>query len=112
MTLTSFNCIACHIRDDYGGVPPERNLHFQSDAKNLGDDARIPPPLTLVGAKLRPVWMKKVLFDGDSVRPYMFTRMPQFGEANLRHLPELFSRLDRLEPIRAEDAQRRKPQQD
>jgi mono/diheme cytochrome c family protein len=97
--LTAFNCIACHVRDDFGGVNADRNLLFQSDAKNLGDDARIPPPLTLVGAKLQPVWMKKILFDGDSVRPYMQTRMPQFGEANLRHLPELFAKIDHLEPI-------------
>jgi mono/diheme cytochrome c family protein len=96
-TLTAFNCIACHIRDEFGGVSAERNLLFQSNAKNLGDDARIPPPLTLAGAKLQPVWMKKVLFDGESVRPYMFTRMPQFGEPNLRHLPDLFSRLDKVE---------------
>ena len=41
--------------------------------------------------------MKKVLFDGDSVRPYMSTRMPQFGEPNLRHLPDLFARLDTVE---------------
>lgn len=99
-TLTAFNCIACHIRDDFGGVPADRNLHFQSDAKNLGDDARIPPPLTLAGAKLQPVWIKKVLFDGESVRPYMFTRMPQYGETNLRHLPELFARLDRVENVK------------
>ena len=42
--------------------------------------------------------MKKVLFDGESVRPAMYTRMPQFGEANLRHLPDLFARLDKVEP--------------
>ena len=99
-TLTAFNCIACHIRDEFGGVSPERNLLFQSNAKNLGDDARIPPPLTLVGAKLQPVWMKKVLFDAESVRPYMFTRMPQFGEPNLRHLPDLFAQLDKVADIK------------
>jgi mono/diheme cytochrome c family protein len=98
-TLTAFNCIACHIRDDFGGVPADRNLLFKSTATNLGDDARIPPPLTLAGAKLQTVWMKKVLFDGESVRPSMFTRMPQFGEANLRHLPDLFARLDKVEPF-------------
>ena len=43
--------------------------------------------------------MKKVLFDGESTRPYMFTRMPQFGEPNLRHLPELFARLDAVETV-------------
>ena len=98
-TLTAFNCIACHVRDDFGGVSAERNPLFQTSEKNLGDEARIPPPLTLVGAKLRTVAMKKVLFDGDGVRPYMFTRMPQFGEANLRALPDLFSRLDAVENV-------------
>ena len=99
-TLTAFNCLACHNREDFGGVPAERNHLFQSSLKTLGDEARIPPPLTLVGAKLQPVWMKKVLFDGESVRPYMFTRMPQFGEPNLRHLPDLFARLDKVAEVK------------
>ncbi len=99
MTMTAFNCIACHLRDDYGGVTPERNLLFQTSEKSLGDDARIPPPLTLVGAKLQSNWMKKVLFDGEAVRPYMLTRMPQYGTANLAHLPDLFSRLDSIDLV-------------
>ena len=98
-TLTTFNCIGCHVRDDYGGVPADLNGLFGSSEKDLGDEGRIPPPLTLVGAKLQKVTMKKVLFDGDSVRPYMATRMPQFGETNLRHLPDLFSRLDTVKNI-------------
>ena len=99
LTLTAFNCIACHVRDDYGGVSQERNPLFQTSEKNLGDDARIPPPLTLAGAKLQTAWMNKVLFDAESARPYMFTRMPQFGEPNLRGLPELFARLDAIEQV-------------
>ncbi len=98
-TLTAFNCVACHKRDDYGGVTEELSEHFRSSEKELGDEGRIPPPLTLVGAKLQRVTMKKVLFDGDGVRPYMATRMPQFGEANLRQLPELFSRLDAVKQV-------------
>jgi mono/diheme cytochrome c family protein len=96
LTLTAFNCIACHTRDDYGGVTEDLNPLFQTSEKELGDEARIPPPLTLVGAKLQPITLKKVLFDGDGVRPYMLTRMPQFGEPNLRHLPDLFARLDHV----------------
>ena len=96
-TLTTFNCIGCHIRDDYGGVPEDYDPFYLTSEKNLGDDGRIPPPLTVVGAKLQPEWLKKVLFDGDSVRPYMSVRMPQFGAANLHHLPELLTRTDRLE---------------
>jgi mono/diheme cytochrome c family protein len=96
-TLTAFRCIACHVRDDYGGVPDAYSSFFAGSEQKLGDDGRIPPPLTLVGAKLQPAWLKKVLFDGESVRPYMATRMPQYGAANLEDLPALFARLDVLE---------------
>lgn len=95
-TLTAFRCIACHVRDDFGGVHDAHNPYFSGSEMKLGDDGRIPPPLTLVGAKLQPAWMKKVLFDGDGVRHYMATRMPQHGTANLQHLPPLFRRLDVL----------------
>lgn len=95
-TLTAFHCIACHVRDDFGGVHDAHNPFFAGSELKLGDDGRIPPPLTLVGAKLQPAWMKKVLFDGESVRHYMATRMPQYGTANLQHLPAVFSRLDVL----------------
>ncbi len=97
-TLTAFNCIGCHIRDDFGGVPEQYNPYFATSEQKLGDDGRIPPPLTLVGAKLQSTWMKKVLFDGESVRHYMTTRMPQFGTANLSHLPKVFAQLDVLTP--------------
>ena len=93
-TLTAFRCIACHVRDDYGGVPEVYSPFFTGSEQKLGEDGRIPPPLTLVGAKLQPTWMKKVLFDGESVRHYMATRMPQHGSANLQHLPAVFARLD------------------
>ena len=96
-TLTRFRCIACHVRDDFGGVPQVYDPYFIGSEVKMGDDGRIPPPLTLVGAKLQPAWMKKVLFDGESVRPYMATRMPQYGVTNLQHLPEAFARLDLLE---------------
>lgn len=95
-TLTAFRCIACHVRDDYGGVHDFHSPFFAGSELKLGDDGRIPPPLTLVGAKLRTEWMKKVLFDGEGVRPYMATRMPQYGTANLQHIPAVFSRLDVL----------------
>lgn len=95
-SLTAFRCIACHVREDYGGVHKLHSAYFVGSEMNLGDEGRIPPPLTLVGAKLKPAWLKRVLFDGESVRFYMATRMPQYGTANLQHLPLLFSRLDKL----------------
>ncbi len=96
-SLTAFRCINCHVREDYGGVHDQHQPYFQGSELNLGEDGRIPPPLTLVGAKLQPNWMKKVLFDGESVRHYMATRMPQYGSNNLQHLPGLFRQQDRLE---------------
>lgn len=96
-TLTAFRCVACHVREDFGGVHDAHNPYFAGSELKLGDDGRIPPPLTLVGAKLQPAWLKKVLFDGESVRHYMATRMPQHGSANLQHLPALFARLDVVE---------------
>lgn len=95
-TLTTFRCVTCHVRDDFGGVHDAHNSFFSGSELKLGDDGRIPPPLTLVGAKLQPAWMKKVLFDGETVRHYMATRMPQYGTANLQHLPAVFSRVDVL----------------
>ena len=92
--LTSFNCIACHERDGYGGVAPALLSYFGTDEPDLGEQARIPPSLTLVGAKLSPPWLRKVIFDGRSVRPYMHTRMPRFGAANLASLPQLLEVAD------------------
>lgn len=96
--LTRMNCIACHVRDDFGGVSPKLDHYFHSSEEALGNESRIPPPLTIVGAKLRPEWMKKVLYDGASVRPYMKTRMPQFGSTGLADLADLMSRHDQLKP--------------
>lgn len=93
-TMVAWKCIACHMRNQDGGIHPSYNAYFISSEKNLGDDGRIPPPLTLVGAKLQSTWLSKVLFDGESIRPYMTTRMPLFGVDNLEHLPRLLESED------------------
>lgn len=97
-TMVKFNCVACHGRDGSGGVSSEIENYFTTTEPNLGDAARIPPALTGVGSKLRLEWMQKVLFDRVSVRPYMNTRMPQFGEANLRDLPHWLHTSDIPDP--------------
>jgi len=96
-TLVAFNCIACHSRGDLGGVTSDRNPHFQTANLNLGDQGRIPPGLSGVGAKLKPDWMRDVLVNHRKIRPYMKTRMPQYGEANIGHLVELFQSQDQLD---------------
>ncbi len=98
LNLTYFNCTACHSRDDLGGVPADRRVHFQTTNLNLGEQGRIPPPLSGVGAKLKRKWMRDVLVLGRSVRPYMKTRMPKFREANVGHLIDLLQSTDQLPP--------------
>ena len=105
-TMTAFNCTACHTRDGAGGVSNAMFKHFGTDEEGLGNPGRIPPTLDGVGAKLRPEWLRKVLFDGETVRPYMHTRMPQFGEANLRHLPPLFEKVDSLPVVELPEPKR------
>jgi len=99
LRLTQLNCISCHVRDDFGGVAPHLDVHFNSSEEALGNDARIPPPLTLIGAKLRPEWLNKVLYDGESIRPYMHTRMPQYSRESLAGLPELFAKVDHIKHV-------------
>lgn len=99
LTLVSFNCIACHRRDHLGGVSPERRRYFQTTNMNLGEQGRIPPTLTGVGAKLKAKWTRDVLVNHRSIRPYMKTRMPQYGEANIGHLVDLFQETDRAASI-------------
>ncbi|MEP3479060.1 MAG: hypothetical protein ABJZ55_07430 [Fuerstiella sp.] len=95
-TLAHLNCTACHSRDSLGGVTPERSIHFQTTNMNLGEQGRIPPTLTGVGAKLKSKWMRDVLVNGRAIRPYMKTRMPQFGKDNVGHLIDLFQQTDSL----------------
>jgi mono/diheme cytochrome c family protein len=95
--LTRFNCIACHDRRGLGGIAPERNALFTSTAPALGDQGRLPPPLSDVGAKLTTAGLEGALLQGQRPRPYVETVMPQFGEANVRSLIPLFSQVDKLE---------------
>jgi cytochrome c2 len=94
-TMTALNCYACHHRDKRGGVEGLRRDYLATFGEvDLGDEGRIPPNLNGVGAKLQPAWLKAVLENGEKVRPYMATRMPQFGARNVEKLHELFDRVD------------------
>ncbi|MFN0017209.1 MAG: PA14 domain-containing protein [Pirellulaceae bacterium] len=99
--LVRFNCVACHTRGQLGGVEEARNPHFKSDMPEMGDEGRLPPPLAGVGAKLRPEWMQTVFNEGAKDRPYMFTRMPKFGMANVGSLVTALDEADKatLKPL-------------
>jgi cytochrome c2 len=94
-TMTVLNCYACHSRDRRGGPEGMRREYFTGvGGADLGEEGRIPPSLTHVGAKLQSDWLRKVVVDGAGVRPNMATRMPAYGEANAGHLPALFEEAD------------------
>jgi len=85
--MAALNCFACHARGPVGGPQPVRSDYFSIVGEaDLGDEGRIPPHLTRVGEKLRSDWLREVLWNRGSVRPYMATRMPQFGRSNLEAL--------------------------
>ena len=96
LNLASFRCTSCHERASLGGVADDRNDYFHTSNPNLGRQGRIPPSLDHVGAKLKTKWFREVLVSGRSIRPYMATRMPQFGKDNVGHLIEMFQSLDEL----------------
>lgn len=104
-TMLTMNCYACHARDKFGGPTEELNKFFTTTQPEMGDEARIPPPLDLVGAKLRPEYLKNILDKGNvpdkgpKDRPYMHTFMPGFGQANIGHLVAAFAEIDKLPAI-------------
>ncbi len=95
-TLASLNCYACHQRGGFGGVEEERNPRFQGSIPEMGDEGRVPPRLDGIGAKLTDQWLTKILAEGATDRPYMLTRMPRFGAANVQHLHGQFVNADKL----------------
>ena len=95
-TLTTFNCYACHVRNKIGGPEEALNKFFLTVQPEMGDEGRLPPTLTGVGAKLNPDYVKQILDKGTHDRPYMHTRMPGFGDANVGHLVAAFDSLDSI----------------
>jgi len=98
LTLHALNCVACHERDGQGGPDAARKPYFQGD-HNLGDTGRYPPPLTGIGGKLRPEWLAKVLSGENRVRPYLKTKMPQYGAATAE-LGKLLGVADARPPLK------------
>ncbi|MEN9675930.1 MAG: hypothetical protein RIS76_1826 [Verrucomicrobiota bacterium] len=96
LALAQLNCVACHQRDQLGGVGADRNEYFTGSDGNLGEQGRLPPSLTGVGAKLKTRWLHEVIANGASARPYLHTRMPKFGPENAGPLVAHLKALDTL----------------
>ncbi len=97
--MARLNCLACHKRDGVGGPSAARDRFFTTLDPNLGEQGRIPPDLTQVGSKLKAPWLHKVIAQGAAARPYLKTRMPQFGEIVGEALASAIKRSDRTPPV-------------
>lgn len=99
--MTRLNCYSCHDRNSKGGPEDARAQYFTSNdgsAESLGELAHLPPNLDNTGRKLTTFWLKKILYgQGGSVRPYMDTRMPNFGRAQTEMLLGLLPKADKRE---------------
>jgi mono/diheme cytochrome c family protein len=93
-TMVTFNCFACHERSKIGGIEEALSSNFTTTQQEMGEEGRVPPSLNGVGAKLKPDYLARILDKGVHDRPYMNTRMPGFGAANVGHLVKLFEQLD------------------
>lgn len=93
--MMQLNCYACHKRYRRGGVGPNRRKYFETVRHvDLGDEGRLPPPLSGVGAKLRLPWLKKVLEGSGDVRAHMRARMPKFAAQAALPLADQFVKAD------------------
>ncbi len=92
--LARLDCLACHARDGAGGPRGAARAAFGGEA-DLGDEGRLPPDLSGIGAKLRPRALHDVLAGDVRARPYLHARMPSFGEAALGGLAEALVAADR-----------------
>jgi cytochrome c2 len=96
LTLLRLNCVACHERAGRGGVGTDRRGFFETvDHVDLGDEGRLPPRLTGVGARLEKAWLAKAVAGGVALRPFMRARMPLYPKEAVAVLPEHFRRADR-----------------
>ena len=92
--LRLLNCTACHDRKALGQPDAQRDELFLGLGEDLGDEGRRPPTLTGVGAKLTEPALHQVLRGNGAVRPYLATRMPDFGEAHAKQLTQLLAAAD------------------
>ena len=93
LSLLRDGCLACHVRDGRGGLPPAVRAGLR-EVEDLGEEGRLPPDLTAVGRRLRPQWLERVVREGHAVRPYLRVRMPAFGAAKARDYATWFAAVD------------------
>ncbi|MDX1980766.1 MAG: hypothetical protein SFV51_10890 [Bryobacteraceae bacterium] len=95
LRLQSLGCLRCHARDGQGGPDTSHSESFTAlEDTDLGDEGRLPPPLTAIGYKLTPEALRAALRGETHVHPKMAVRMPDYGEAVAADLARRFTALD------------------
>ncbi len=98
-TMAKLNCYACHKRDGIGGPSEARKEFFQTNFEiDLGDEGNLPPHLNGSGSKLKKSALERILWKKElHVRPFMATRMPQFGKGNVESIVDALIASDKQE---------------
>lgn len=103
LSMLQLNCYACHQRDEIGGVGRYRKAYFETVGQvDIGDEGRLPPPLTNIGARLQSKWLKDVFKGKSELRSFMTIRMPQYPDAVVKNLPAQFATVDHPQPFPSE----------
>jgi mono/diheme cytochrome c family protein len=99
--LVAFRCVACH-RYDGAGQPGETTIPWFTSLgeAELGDEGRIPPPLTGIDTKIRLKWFREFFAGEHRMRPYMATRMPVFMGTGSGTIGPAGIHIDRLLELR------------
>ena len=109
--MVRYNCVACHERKFVqdgpvlGGIGRYRKPFFETTAKvDIGDEGRLPPSLSGVGAKLSTAGLKGV-FGMKAIphRPFMTIRMPAYHESSVASLVEDLPQADGKDSRTADD---------
>lgn len=92
--LERLNCLACHQRNETGGLHADLLASMLSDQTSDNAESIAPPPLTGVADKLTGEYLHGVLVEGQRARPWMALRMPHFPAAQVNQLPSGLAALD------------------
>lgn len=98
IALKADGCLSCHVRDGEGGLPPAVRKHLR-EVEDLGEEGLVPPDLSMVGRRLRPEWLERVVREGHKSRDYVVMRMPPYGDAKAKQYAELFGAVDAADVV-------------
>ena len=88
-SLIRLDCLACHETPfATGGIEPALWKYAETTHPDMPQREALPPSLHDAGQRLQQDWMHNVLVDDVRARPYLLTRMPNYGVENIVMLSE------------------------